>query len=1004
MADSRVTLSGRLARLGFSVEAAVRDWACVECPNETLLGELAQAADPDLALRSLARLVQVVAASEHGDAPFDSTGLQGCGTGEGDHAEVASLRSALCEHSAVAHRLALVLGASSALGDHLIRHPDDWRELADPALDLTRPTAAGIAAMLAQATDADDLRRHYRRLLLRLAARDLGLELRLEDAAGELADLAAGAIEAALLLTQEQLGEPAQLCRLAVIGLGKCGGRELNYVSDVDVIFVAEPVDGVPEHEALRSANLLAAAIMRMCSAHTGEGTLWPVDAGLRPEGNAGPLVRTLASHATYYQRWATTWEFQALLKARPIAGDGGLGDRYMQTIAPLAWSAADRPGFVADVQAMRRRVVDQLHSHDVERELKLGPGGLRDIEFAVQLLQLVHGRTDSSLRSPHTLSALAALTAGGYVGRDDGASLADSYRFLRTLEHRLQLSHLRRTHVLPADPRALRVLGRSVGLLTDSADELTRRWRRHALEVRRLHEKLFYRPLLGAVAALPGPDARLSADAARERMQALGYADSTAALRHLEALTAGVSRRAAIQRTLLPAMLGWFADAPDPDAGLLGFRQLSEALGSTHWYLAMLRDEGLAAGRLARLLATSRYATDLLMRAPEATSLLARDDDLRPRPLAALVHEAHQAVGRQDDPTQAIAAVRAIRRRELFRIAAADILGLLDGAERERALCVALTDVAGATLEGGFAAAVAAIEREQGAPLPTRLAVIAMGRLGGAEMSYTSDADVLFVHQPLPGADERAASEAAFAVANELVRLLSLPGSDPAVGLDTDLRPEGRQGPLVRTLASYRAYYQRWSKVWEAQALLRAAPVAGDAGVAAAFVELIDPLRYPDGGLSAADITEVRRVKARVDAERLPRGADPATHLKLGRGGLGDVEWTIQLLQLRHAHEHPELRTTQTLAALDAAVTAGLLLEHQARVLRKSWLMASEIRNAAMLVRGRSTDSLPTDARGRAGVAFLLGYRVEDSGRLANDYLRLARQARAAVDTVFWS
>ncbi len=344
-----------------------------------------------------------------------------------------------------------------------------------------------------------------------------------------------------------------------------------------------------------------------------------------------------------------------------------------------MIWSAAERPDFVPDVQAMRRRVVEQIPSEEADRQIKLGPGGLRDIEFAVQLLQLVHGRSDESLREANTLLALSALTAGGYVGRDDGASLAEAYRFLRTLEHRLQLSHLRRTHTMPADETALRALGRSLGRMTEPVAALTRQWKAHAREVRRLHEKLFYRPLLEAVAALPGSDVRLTADAARQRLEALGYVDPAAALRHLEALTSGVSRRAAIQRTLLPAMLGWFADAPDPDGGLLGFRRLSDALGSSHWYLRMLRDEGAAAERLATLLATSRYATDLLMRAPDVSALLAHDEDLAAPQADALFTEARRAAERQEDPIEAISGVRAVRRRELFRVAAADVFGLVD-------------------------------------------------------------------------------------------------------------------------------------------------------------------------------------------------------------------------------------------------------------------------------------------------------------------------------------
>ena len=342
--------------------------------------------------------------------------------------------------------------------------------------------------------------------------------------------------------------------------------------------------------------------------------------------------MRTLASYTAYYDRWARTWEFQALLKARPVAGDLALGAAFADAVAPQIWNAADRPDFVEDVQAMRRRVEEHVPAEEADRELKLGRGGLRDVEFAVQLLQLVHGRSDIFLRSPTTLVALEQLSTRGYVGRDDAAELDRAYRFLRTMEHRLQLYRLRRTHVVPDDEVDLRRLARSMGFVERPVEELPTQWRRHRREVRRLHEKLFYRPLLDAVARLDATEARLTPEAALDRLEALGYADPEAALRHLEALTGGVSRRAAIQRTLLPVMLAWFAEHPDPDAGLLGYRQVSDALGTTPWYLRLLRDDGAVAERMARILASSRYATELLLRAPEAVRLLSDDTELRPR------------------------------------------------------------------------------------------------------------------------------------------------------------------------------------------------------------------------------------------------------------------------------------------------------------------------------------------------------------------------------------
>ena len=971
--------SGRLARLGYrDADAATAHLAALTAASadvDALVETVAGAADPDVALVGVTRLVQV--------APDPSELLRAVA---GD----AGLRA----------RLAAVCGASRALADHLRAHPEHWTDLRSgasleqPGADLLDEATVGGD----QAVDA--LRVAYRRRLLAIAARDLTGDSSYAQVAADLSDLADATLRAALDVARARLPEEAARCRLAVIAMGKCGARELNYVSDVDVIFVHEPTEGSGDDAASRAAARIAVQAMRVCSEHTGEGTIWPVDAALRPEGTAGPLSRTVAGHRGYYERWASTWEFQALLKARPAAGDAALGGSYLDTMSEMVWRAAERPGFVPDVQAMRRKVEDHIPADQADYALKLGPGGLRDVEFAVQLMQLVHGRGDESLRRRSTLEALEALTNGGYVGRDDGAALAGSYEFLRTVEHRLQLWELRRTQVVPTDEETRRRLGRALGHRADPVNFFDEQWRACTREVRRLHEKLFYRPLLDAVAALPDTELRLSPTAARARLTALGYADPRSALGHLEALTSGVTRRAAIQRQLLPAMLGWFADGPDPDAALLAFRKVSDRLGSTHWYLRQLRDEGVAAEQLARVLASSRYAADLLLGAPESVMMLRGGSELVPRSREVLLGEMTAAARRHSDPVAAVEAVRSMRRRELCRIAVADVLGLLD----VESVGDALTDVTVATLTGALATASSAVSAELRHPVPVRMAVVSMGRLGGHEIGYASDADVMFVHVPVSGTGEQVSTEVANAVAQEMRRVLALPGDAPPLELDAGLRPEGKQGPLVRSLASYSAYYQRWSQPWEAQALLRAEPVVGDAEVCQRFTALIDPLRWRPDGLDAAAETEIRRIKARVDAERLPRGADPSAHVKLGPGGLTDVEWTVQLLQLRHAGRVEGLRTTATLPALEAAVGAGLLDRSDADELAAAWRLAQRLRNVMMLVRGRASDLLPRGPLDRAGVAYLLGHGPGGFEAVADEWRRTARRARAVVERVFWA
>ncbi|MFJ2770008.1 bifunctional [glutamine synthetase] adenylyltransferase/[glutamine synthetase]-adenylyl-L-tyrosine phosphorylase [Streptomyces sp. NPDC087300] len=982
----------RLLRHGFTDPSAAE--RLLDAPDldtvrddPLLLDALGATADPDLALLGLVRLVE----------------------GQEDEPGRRELLDTLVTAKPLRDRLLGVLGASEALADHLARHPRDWRALVTyEAVDL-HPGVEEFERGLAEATDPVSLRVAYRRCLLAIAARDVCGTTDVAEAAAELADLATATLRAALAMAGAAAPGDAAQCRLAVIAMGKCGGHELNYVSDVDVIFVGEAVEGADEGKALRAATRLASHMMRICSETNVEGTIWPVDANLRPEGRNGPLVRTLSSHLAYYQRWAKTWEFQALLKARPVAGDLALGEEYVATLAPLVWHAAERENFVADVQRMRRRVIENIPAGEVDRELKLGPGGLRDVEFAVQMLQLVHGRSDTSIRSGSTLEALAALGAGGYVGRVDAAQLDDAYRFLRSLEHRIQLYKLRRTHLVPEDDADLRRIGRSLGMRTEPITELNRAWKRHTSVVRRLNEKLFYRPLLDAVAQLAPGETRLSPEAARERLVALGYADPSAALRHLEALASGVSRKAAIQRTLLPVLLGWFADSADPDAGLLGFRKVSDALGKTPWYLRLLRDEGAAAENLARVLSAGRLAPDLLLRAPEAVALLGDPRGLEPRGRDPLEQEILAAVRRAEGAEQAVTVTRGVRRRELFRTAAGDLIGSYgteeSPAEADPGALVdrvgdAISDLTAATLAGTLRAVV---RDGWGDTLPTRFAVIGMGRFGGHELGYGSDADVLFVHEPREGADEQEAAKAAAKVVAEMRRLLQIPSADPPLLIDADLRPEGRSGPLVRTLKSYEAYYRRWSLVWESQALLRAEPVAGDEELGRAFTALVDPLRYPAEGLGEDAIREVRRLKARMEAERMPRGADPTLHAKLGRGGLSDVEWTVQLMQLEHAWAEPGLRTTRTREALAAACAAELIPTEDAAILDEAWVLATRVRNAVMLVRGRAGDTFPADGRELAAVARYLGYDPGHVGEMLDDYRRITRRARAVVEERFY-
>ena len=959
-----------LAKLGFAELGEART-RLDSFADAQLVPLFAAAADPDQALQALVSLRD--AAPEQVDA--------------------------VLANSESASRAIRVLGGSVGFVEFFARHPDELAALAEPmtappaAADYRRELLASVSGLTGDAA-AVALRIRYRRHLAQLTAWDLGHPdpiAAVSDVAAALADLAAAALDASLDVARRVVRFPSDevdATSLAIVGMGKAGARELNYVSDVDVIFVGAASGELPEDRALEIATQLAMQTMRGIQDIATEPALWEVDANLRPEGKDGALVRTLDSHLAYYDRWAKSWEFQALLKARALAGDLALGTSYVDAVAPKVWTSASRENFVDSVQRMRERVTENIPSAELEIQLKLGPGGLRDIEFTVQLLQLVHGQTDERVRQSASLPALEALAEYGYIGRPEARQFAGDYRFLRLLEHRLQLSKLRRTHLMPTDPDDLRALARATGI-TSNAVDLVDRWKRTKYDVRSLHEKLFYRPLLSAVAALPDTSLALSSEQAEARLAAIGFADPRGALSHIGALTDGVSRRATIQRNLLPVMLQWFAEGADPDNGLLAFRRLSDDLGEAYWFLRMLRDSSAAAQRLTQVLSGSRFVADLFERIPEASAWLENEEELRPRSLELLLDETDAIVARHDTDVDAAAqALRTARRREMLRLALASILGMVSIAE----LGEALSHINTAVLTGALALA-----HRYGDGI--EFGIVAMGRYGGEELGFGSDADVMYVYRAAGASDEEAQQRA-----EQIVHAIARFTEDLRIPLDLDLglRPEGKNGAIVRSLDSYRAYYARWSLTWEAQALLRAQGVVGDAGVLEHFETLADEVRFPTE-ISEQDVREVKRIKARVEAERLPQAADPTRHLKLGRGSLSDVEWFVQLLQLQHGSRVAGLRTTSTLNALSAAEDEGLVSSADARRLRDAWTLASRARSAMTLWTSRTSDVLPKDRRQLEGVSRLLGYPAGSASLFEEDYLRVTRLARQVFEKRFY-
>lgn len=876
-------------------------------------------------------------------------------------------------------RICAVAGASDSLADLILRRTELLGIFLKPA---QIPVEFQVGDQ-----DRISLRRDYRKFLLQIADWDLQkpyLES-YEVVSTALSDLATSTLDAALVIARQELlsegritQSQAEESRLAVIAMGKCGARELNYLSDVDVIYVSNT-----EGDSLATATKIASRLALVIDEAEVEPGLWQVDPNLRPEGKDGVLVRSIESHRAYYLKWAHPWEFQALLKARFVAGDAAVGQEYIAQIKTLIWERENRAEIVESARNLRRRVLDYIPADEQEREIKLGRGGLRDVEFTAQLLQLVHGVADDSLRVMNTLSALSALTDAGLLSRDDRSTFDSHYKTLRSIEHRVQLLKLRRTHLFPTDEGEKRRIARSLGLADSEA--LDSIWQRARQEVANLHDTVFYRPLLAATASLSAGEVALSPEEISKRLMALGFNDPAGAMQHIRALTSGVSRRATIQKSLLPVLIRYMAEGTAPDRALITFRRLSETLGDTHWFLKMLRDSSGAAERLMSALSLSAFVSRLLERIPESSAWFASAEELEPLSRAELLGEMTALIERGQLSESVPEGIRQIRRREVLRSAIAAVLGESELAE----ISQTLTEITECYIEAMLAYSQLTEQTN------IDFGVIAMGRLGGRELGFGSDADVILVY--------RGPSETTQQPAEKLTATLISNVRDPILNfeLDLDLRPEGKNGPRVKSLDAYRGYYQKWAETWEFQALLRARPMTGSQDLKNEFVTLIDAYRYP-AELSPSQLIEIRRIKARVENERLPQGADPARHLKLGRGSISDVEWLVQLFQLRHANSHPVLRGNGTLEGLDNLADLQVIDKPSSEALKRAWLLASRIRSAIVLGQDKLSDSLPVDRNQLEVIARILEYKPGSAAQLEQTYLATTRKARVVFEELF--
>jgi glutamate-ammonia-ligase adenylyltransferase len=935
-----------------------------------------------------------------------------------------------------------VCGASQVLAAVLQSVAGVDAEWFERALGLGAVSPAEHVAALREASGGTSmahvsalLRRHKRRQVLRIGARDLLRLAPVVETVREISSLAEAATEVAVSHARLQVAreyggfDAGDALRFVVLGMGKLGGEELNFSSDVDLVYLFE--GGRKESSGgergtaggSRFATRVAEIVTRTLSEVTGEGFVFRVDLRLRPEGQNGPIVNSLGAAITYYESFGQTWERAAMLKARPIAGDRDLGFSFLDEIAPFVYRRFLDFDTVEEIEAMKRKV-DGSRSHArLDRDVKLGPGGIREVEFIAQALQLVHGGRDRRLRSRATLATLRALADVGLLDRGESASLSEAYLFLRDVEHKLQIVHERQTQVMPQDVEEERLLARRLGYHLKTAQSTAaedgtpaevERFRadlaRYRATVRHSFEQLFFgarseirREAEEDVVVLL--EALERSPAAESQLASMGFADPEAAVANLLRLREGPpfapasARRKKALFALAPTLLAAIRKASDPDQALAHMAELISAIGARTSFLALLEQNPETLKLLVGLFGASRYLSNFFLRHPELLDSLVRADLAVVRKNRASLEEGLASLlASAGDYETELDALRRFHNEELLRIGVNDIHGLLDASQVEEELSL----LADACLGGALDIARKALAARHGMP-PGRFAVIGMGKLGRRALSYNADLDLIFVYDGTrDAASGIGVHEYYTKLAQRLLVVLQITTREGYVyKIDTRLRPSGSHGPLVTSLEAFREYHRTASALWERQALISARGATGDPSLIAE-VESVAESFVHGHGLSAQDVAEIARLRARMEHE-LARESAGRWDLKTGRGGLVDVEFVTEMLQLRYGHEHPNVRCRRTEDALDALRSEGLLDADHHRVLLGGYRFLRRVESRLRIERDQAVHALdPGDAK-LAALARRLGYEGMDAAeRLLEDLASARERIRAVYDHYF--
>lgn len=914
-----------------------------------------------------------------------------------------------------ARLLALIAGQSPGLMRLLLRHPRDLAELAaDGFLHREKPLALmhdELARRLAAGEGLEvALRRYCRREMLRLGARELSGDT--EGTARELAHLASACLDVALGALRDelerQLGpalrEDGRACRFVVFGMGKLGGEELNFSSDIDLIFVYETDAGSAGGRTLHEwFSRLAERLVRALADHTTEGGCFRVDLRLRPEGTRGPLVNSLEAMERYYESWGRPWERQAWVKARPVAGERGLGEELLHLLEPFIWRrslVAGEPDEI--IREMRRLLAQARREQGDEDDVKVGPGGIREVEFFIQVLQLIHGGRQPALREASTLRALDKLLFAGLVSERERQVLAESYLALRRLEHRLQIEELRQTHALPRTSPARALLARRLGYASVQAFAQALALRRRAVN------DIF--ETLGANSGLESEAGRIDAvilldpestrEARVDALARLGFEDAATSAEEIELL---VSRprspfspaAPAAMIEAAPSFIIDIAASPDPDLALRRIVDLAgrRGAGAAVWRLVVAQRP--LARLLINLFGTSDYLSRFLVAHPELIEPLIQTPSARLR--HSLEDHRTALAGRlalpeikdEDVEESRLEALRRYQHEEILRIAWLDVAGELDA----EAVSAELTALAEACLGETLAIVAPAVQRRWGGE-GTPLAVIGLGKLGAGEMTYASDLDLIFVYRDPREGGAESRFEAISRLAQRVIHGLGAYLTEGRLyEVDTRLRPSGQKGALVSSLDGFRRYHEHAAALWERQALIKARAVAGDPDLGK-DVEMIAGRHVWQGApldreATAAEIGRMRQAIEKEIARESPRGG--RYHVKAGRGGLVDIEFLVQYLQLIEGPRRHELRSRATQPALDGLVRAGILDAESHQRLSHAYQFLRRLESRMRIVHDRSIAELESRSRPREmdKLARRMGYHGDSPGRrLLEEYL----------------